>query len=114
MTRGAGDLKHRVAFDLRMPKSDGAGNGIAEWREEFEAYAGFIHLRGGETVMAARLQGQHTLVIFVRASSQTRSVESDWRIRNSRDGTIYNIRDIVHSEDRAWIEFTCQSGVAAG
>lgn len=112
--RGAGDLKHRVAFDKRILADDGYGNSVGEFQEQFQVHAGFLHLRGGETVIASRLQGQHVQVIFVRASSQTRDVTGDWRIRDVRTGDIYNIRDITPTEDRKWIDFLTQSGVAAG
>lgn len=110
----AGDLKRRVAFDRRSPNPDGYGNTVADWAEQFNVAAGYMHLKGGESVMAARLEGQHMQVIFVRLSSQTLAVTTDWRIRDTRAGTLYNIRDITPTEDRQWLEFLVQSGVASG
>jgi SPP1 family predicted phage head-tail adaptor len=112
--RSASDLDHRIAFDSRTLTDDGYGNSVGEWIEQFRVYAGFTHLRGGEAVIASRLQGQHVQVIFVRASAQTREVSSDWRIRDVRTGVLYNIRDITPTEDRKWIDFLTQAGVAAG
>jgi SPP1 family predicted phage head-tail adaptor len=113
-TRSAGDLFFLIAFDKRIEVDDGAGNTIGGWQEQFQCRAGFAHLRGGESVMADRLQGQHTQVIFVRRSSATRQVSTDWRIRDVRTGVSFNIRDITPSDDRLWIDFLCQSGVADG
>ena len=113
-TRSAGDLFFRVAFDKRVEIDDGAGNTVGEWQEQFQCRAGYTHLRGGESVMADRLQGQHTQVIFVRRSSASRQVTTDWRVRDVRDGKSFNIRDITPTDDRLWLDFLCQSGVAAG
>lgn len=110
----AGDLKRRVAFDKRTSATDGYGNTVGGWAEQFLVAAGYLHLKGGETVMAARLEGQHMQVIFVRLSSQTLGVSTEWRIRDARASTIYNIRDITPTEDRQWLEFLVQSGVASG
>lgn len=109
----AGDLVYRVAFDKKGgPASDGAGGTTRAFAEQFQCRAGFIHLRGGETVQAARLAGQHPQVISVRSSAQTRDVTTDWRIRDVRTGDVFNIRDITPGIDRQFIDFVCQKGVA--
>ncbi|MBD9652001.1 head-tail adaptor protein [Ensifer sp. ENS09] len=121
--RSAGDLYHRYAFDKREQIDDGAGNTVGRWIEQFSVRAGVINLRGGEAVMAGRLEGKHTQVVFVRASSQTRSISTDWRLRDVRTGAFvngkwtgvsYNIREITRSDDRQWIEVLSESGVADG
>lgn len=109
----AGDLVYRVAFDVKGgPVSDGAGGTAKAFAEHFQCRAGFIHLRGGEAVQAARLEGQHPQVIRVRSSAQTRGVTTDWRIRDVRTGDVFNIRDITPGLDRQFIDFLCQKGVA--
>ncbi len=112
--RSTGDLLNRVAFDLREEVENVDGNTEGDWQEKFQLRAGYIHLRGGETVLAGRLQGQHSQVIFVRASALSRQVTTDWRVRDVRTGRSYNIRDITPSDDRLWLDFLCQSGVADG
>lgn len=109
----AGDLVYRVAFDVKGTAQDGAGGTTTAFTEQFQCRAGFIHLRGGETVQAARLEGQHPQVIRVRSSSLTRGVGTDWRIRDVRTGAVFNIRDITPGLDRQFIDFLCQKGVAA-
>jgi len=108
----AGDLYYRVAFDKRVEVEDGAGNTVGDWQEQFSCRAAYRHLRGGESVMAGRLQGKHTQVIIVRASSLTRSVSTDWRVRDVRNGEVFNIRDITHETDRRWVSMLCEKGVA--
>lgn len=112
--RSAGDLFQSIIFDCRIQTGDGFGNMVADWQDKFSRRAGFAHLRGGEAVLAGRLEGRHAVVIFVRACSQTKYVTTDWRIRDSRTGEIYNIRDITPTTDRQWIDFLCESGVANG
>lgn len=110
---GAGDLYYGVAFDKRAEVDDGYGNTVSDWQEQFQCRAAYRHLRGGESVMAGRLQGKHTQVIIVRASSQTRQITTDWRVRDTRSGEAFNIRDVTHETNRQWISLLCEKGVAA-
>lgn len=112
----AGRLTERVAFDQRVEVNPDAprdyGNTVGGWEERYSCAAQFIHLRGGETVLAARLAGRHTQVVRVRASSFTRALTPEWQVRDVRAGTVFNIRDVTRSPDRAWVDLLCESGVA--
>lgn len=110
----AGDLYHRVAFDVRVDAEDGAGNTQGDWEEQFSRRAAFTHLRGGESVMASRLEGKHIQVIRVRACAQTRQVTTDWQVRDVRTAVAYNIRDVTPDSSRLWIDFLVESGGATG
>lgn len=117
---GAGDLRERIAFDKRETSSDGGGGTTTSWSEQFTVWGGFTHLRGGETVLAGRLEGRHTLVIRVRASTNTRLITSDWRARDARRGTEFAIRDVTLEPmdaggrpARGYIDLLCESGVGA-
>jgi hypothetical protein len=109
---GGGDLFEHVGFDKHGTASDGAGGTITAFVEQFTRRAAYIHLRGGETVMAARLAGRHSQIIRVRSDSSTRTVTTDWRISDKRSGAVFNIRDITPSTDRAFIDFLAERGVA--
>ena len=109
----AGDLHYRVAFDRRAEIDDGHGNTRSGWQEQFQCRAAYRHLRGGESVMAGRLAGRHAQIITVRASSQTRQIGTDWRVRDARTGEEFNIRDVTHETDRQWISLLVERGVAA-
>lgn len=109
---GAGQLKERVAFEQKGSAPDGFGGTTTGFVEKFQRWASFQHLRGGEAVQAARLQGQHTIVVRVRACPSTKTVTAEWRVRDLRSGTIYAIKDVEVETNRAFISFTCQSGVA--
>ncbi len=108
----AGRLRERVAFDERGAASDGLGGAEAAFVERFNRAAEYIHLRGGEGVLAARLGGRHTQVVRVRADRQTRAVTTDWRLRDVRTEAAFNIRDVTATPDRKWIDLLCERGVA--
>lgn len=113
----AGDLRHRLGFFRRPLVSDGHGNNEGEFPPdpEFACSAEVRSRFGGETVLAARLQGQQIATITVRRSAATLGVTTDWRIQDMRDGTIWEIKSgpVDPDDGRQWLEFLCQSGVAA-
>lgn len=108
----AGKLYERIAFDAPTETSDGQGGIIQGWQERYCCHAHYRFLRGGETVQAARLEGRQPVIITVRASSETRQVRTEWRIRDTRTGTEFNIRGITPTDDRRFIEILAESGVA--
>ncbi|TPM92725.1 phage head closure protein [Mesorhizobium sp. B2-1-3A] len=110
MPDSAGALKEKVAFDLRGTGSDGGGGVTNAWQEQFSCRAGFVHRTSGESVMADRLQGKHTLVVRVRSSSHSRVVTTAWRVRDVRKGTHFNIIDVTETVDRKWVDILAQSG----
>ncbi|MGM4909124.1 head-tail adaptor protein [Rhizobium sp. 768_B6_N1_8] len=119
------DLYERVAFDERATVQDGYGNEQASFVERFQCRAGFTPLRGGETVIASRLQGRQPIVVRIRASRQSRMITPDWRMRDARNGEwagddvqywtgpIYAIRSIIETDDRMFLDLMVESGVAA-
>ncbi len=115
-TPTSGDLYYRVGFEARLSENPDSpidyGNTEFTWTEQFAVRAQFIHLRGGEDVMAARLEGRHLQVIRVRASTETLVVTADWRIVDKRNSDIFNIRDVTHNVDRRFIDLLCEKGVA--
>ena len=108
----AGDMKDRVALQRPIQTPDGMGGTETGWQDVAEVWANFRYLRGGETVLASRLQGRLTAVITIRESADTRAVTADWRLRDARKATIWNIRSFIPSDDDAFLELTCESGVA--
>lgn len=110
---GASKLYFRIHCQRRVERDDGYGNTVAEFATQFTVRAAYRHLRGGETVMASRLENRHPVLITVRASSQTRLINSDWRLVDTRDGSEWAIRDVTAETDRQFITFLCERGVAA-
>lgn len=114
---GAGELRHRVAFDKRQAVNPDApldlGNTQSDFVEQFIVAASVQAKFGGEAVLADRLTGEQPWNITVRQSAQTRLIGTDWRARDARNGTIWAIRSIVDPDDTmAVFEILVQSGAA--
>lgn len=107
---GAGALRERVSFAVRGERDDGYGNTQAGWVEQFQDAASYVHLRGGEGVLAARLENRHPLVLRVRASTRTRAVTADWKVTDVRTGVEYAIKDVTASVDNKWVDLLCERG----
>lgn len=110
----AGKLNERFAFDRRENSSDGYGNTVASWHQEYACAARRQFLRGGEGMIAARLQGTQTALITVRACVESKAITTEHRARDVRTGDIYNVREAKITEDRAFVELLCEKGVVDG
>jgi head-tail adaptor len=110
--KGAGQLDENVAFDALDSVADGYGNFQNEFVEQFTIRAGYTWLRGGESIQAARLEGQQPLIVRVRACDDTNRIKPDWRMRDTRTGDVFAIRGITRSLDRGYLDVLVQSGVA--
>ncbi|WP_336800805.1 phage head closure protein [Kaistia sp. MMO-174] len=112
----AGELRERVAFDRRAAVDDGYGNMVAgDWQEQFVVWARIQPLKGGEGVQAARLAGTQPVIIRVRSSSSTRQIRTDWRARDARIGTLFNITSMANMDEKgAYLDLLATSGEAVG
>jgi head-tail adaptor len=109
----ASDLTERFAFDSLVTTPDGYGGETQGYAEQFTARARLQYRNSGEEVLAARLSGTQTVILTLRRSSQTEAIKTDWRCRDARAGTVYNIREVrFPPQDRGWVEILAQSGVA--
>lgn len=108
----AGALTERVAFDAPTETADGFGGVETGWAEQFQRRAEFIYQRGGEAVEAARLAGSSIYKVKVRSSTDTRGITTDWRLRDVRRGTAYNIREVDAITQRGWVYLMVEAGVA--
>lgn len=112
---GAADLYYKVDCQKEVSGVDELGHpvpGAGGWVTQFTVRAAYRHLRGGEEIVSGRLQGVHTQVVIVRASSRTRQITPGWRLIDARDGTVFNVRDVTAETDRMWVSLLCQRGVA--
>ena len=105
-----GIMRTRVTFSEPTRISDGYGNTTEGWTARGTVWAEVIHLKGGETVMAARLTGTHTQVFRIRRSALSRAVTTEWRA--DADGVAFNIRDVTRDPLGRFDELLCESGVA--
>lgn len=111
----SGTLRHRIAFECRTPAEDGYGNVRGSWTLQFTAWARVTPLKGNETVVAERLQGNQPVVIRVRFSDQAFRIAPDWRARDARTGCTYNITAAANmDEKRRFIDVLAVSGGADG
>lgn len=110
----AGRLRERVRFERRQETGDGHGTEEGGWVPHYECAAGFIHLQGGEDVVASRLSGVQPIVVTVRACRLVAAVTEAFRIIDVRRGTELAIAAMKPSEDRSAYEFLCRAGVNPG
>jgi head-tail adaptor len=110
------DLFQKVAFDRPVSGDDGHGGRKQGWGHPDDAVqerAHFRFLRGSEVVQAARLQGRQPVVVTVRNNPGTGQIDASWRMRDVQTGIVYAIRSgPVPTDDRQYLEFTVESGVA--
>lgn len=110
----AGTLRERVTLQKRsVQANDGYGNTLSDFADQFSVDARIAPLKGGETVLAARLTGTQPVVVTVRRSSSTVLIDTDWRLVDARAGTIYNIRAVTPDEKKRHIDLLCEAGVAS-
>ena len=111
---GAGPLRERLAFEVRSAVDDDYGSTIAgDYVEQFQASARVTPLKGGETVLADRLQGVQPYVLTVRYCQAAKLLKPEWRARNLRSGEIYEIKSIANpDEKRQFIAVVAISGIA--
>lgn len=108
-----GELPERVSFAEPVSDINAGGGTTNGFVARFEVRAKFRYLRGGETVLAARLEGRQTIVAKVWRSRASEAVTPDWRMQDARLGTLFNVRSIIPTDDGLYLEMTCESGVAA-
>lgn len=106
------EMNELVAFDRLDALPDAHGGHTTEWSEVFQTRARYTRLRGGETVIASRLEGGQPTIIRVAAFSDTRAVSTDWRVRDLQTGEKFNLRSKIETDDRQYFDFAAESGVA--
>lgn len=108
-------MRERIAFDRRVTVADDLGNEQGSWAQQLVTWARVRPLVGGETVQGARLQGEQPVVISIHSSADAAAITPDWRARDARTGTLYNIRSVANNDERgAYLDITAIAGQAAG
>lgn len=109
----AGRLTERVAFDAPNGTTDAFGGTTESWTPGDPVAGQWIYGKGDEAVQAAREAGRYAYKIKVRSSAATRAVTTDHRMRDVRDGTIWNITEVdarSHEAKRSRMVFLVVSG----
>jgi head-tail adaptor len=109
----AGQLDRRLRFEKRQDVDDGHGNSVGEFVHQFTVAANRKFLTGGEGVLAARLTARQPAIVTIRNSAAGRGIQAEWQAVDTRDATVYNIREKPkETDDRHWLEMLVESGVA--
>lgn len=95
-------LNESVAFDEPVQTAGQGGVVTTVWTERWTCRAQFIYSRGSEVVEAARLEGRPIYKVRVRSCNAARAITTNWRMRDARRGTVYNIREVDGITDRQW------------
>jgi head-tail adaptor len=101
MRTNAGGMGDRLRFESRAVADDGYGNPVSgDWTHRFTRSADVRPARGGEEVLAAKLQGVQPVRIIVYSDSETRTVTPEWRAVDNASGLVYAIRAVADEERR--------------
>lgn len=112
-TQGAGPLRELLMAESRSPIDDGMGNEISgPWTEQSLHPASLVARRGGEAVIAGRLQGTVSFVATARYSMACAAISTDYRFRSTRSGQTYSILTAIARPGRDYIDFDVVTGVA--
>lgn len=109
--RSANALTNRVRLQRR--EDDENGDPLGPWEDVATRRAEIVYLRGGETVMAQRLQGIQPAVVAVYADRITRAATNAWRLVDDRTGQVHEITaPPTVTANRRWVEIltTAKSG----
>lgn len=89
-------LDHHASFSVRESVETDMGGVVDEWVHQFDERAAVKHLRGGESVMQARLASRNPVIVTIRNSARARQITSEWQVE-LRDRTgirkIYAIKE---------------------
>lgn len=106
-------LPDRITLERRTEQTDGYGNHIGAWVPAFTRWCSVKALRGGETVIASRLQGRQPVIVTVRSDPETDQIDPE--MRAAINGRVYNVREHPRlMDDRLYLEFLAESGVSDG
>lgn len=110
---GSGDLREKFIIRRATLTDDGYGGQTETWTDYLTCAASITFSRGGETVIAARLQAQQPAILRIRTSAAARDIKPTDKAVNARTGEVWNIREYPREarDNRGYLEMLVQSGV---
>lgn len=99
----AGPLTEAVAFDEPTGSTDAFGGQSIGWTEHHACRAQWVYGKGDEVLQAARNAGRKVYKVKVRSSVKTRAITEEYRMRDTRRSTVWNITEVDAITDRAWV-----------
>lgn len=111
------EFDRKVRFQARSISDDGYGNQISgPFEDKFTVWAALRPGGLSEAVTAARLEGNQVLHVYVRSSTQTRQITSEWQAVINDHG-VARAYAITAQPDGitmpGFVYFQIKSGVAA-
>lgn len=92
----------RRVFDVQEP-------GDGQWESRVSGLIGRVtYLRGGEAVIAGRLDGRNTVVVRFRRKAVP-EITTAWRLKDSDSNEVFDIKSIAPN-GRSEIDLTCTVG----
>jgi SPP1 family predicted phage head-tail adaptor len=97
----AAQLRDRITFQRRGAGDDGYGNEqTGAWEDVFTVAGRVTASPGRETVTASRLQGVNPVDVWVRYSSQTKTIKTEWQAVDAWDPSrVFAILSITDPEE---------------
>lgn len=108
----AGKMRDRIRFDQRALDANQVRQG--PWEEGFTVWAETTWLRGGEGVVAQRLEGKQPVAFSIRDSAQARTITTGFRAVDSRTQQVFDVTAASPSREPGFIDVLAVSGGAAG
>lgn len=111
---GAGELRDRFTVQRDMAEPDWTGHpGDPDWQDQFTVWGKITFMRGGETVIAARLTAKQPAILTIRISDQALTILPSDRIVDARTGEMFNIREQPRRcrDDPGLLEMLIEAGV---
>ena len=97
----------RAAMQMPVEAVDADGQIVQSYETQFSRWVGVRYLRGGESVMQARLQSRSPVILTVRDDTDTRRITSEWKA--VIDGREYAFKeDRRPSDNRLYLEFLAE------
>ena len=101
-------LDYRATFAAPVEAVDADGQVVQDYQEQFAVWAGVRWLRGGESVMQARMQSRSPAILTVRKTPDTERITSEWRVLV--DGRDFDVKeDPRPSDDRGYLEMLAET-----
>ena len=109
---GAGQLREIFSAQARQQVEDEYGNTVGSWVEQSRHRVSLVARRGGEAVIAGRLQGTVNYIVTARYCVAAAAITPDHRFVDERTGVAYAIHTAVPRPKRDYIDFDVEIGVA--
>lgn len=103
-----GKLDRRATFAEPFKDKDADGKVIQRHVDQFAVWANSRWLRGGETVMQARMQSRSPAIVTIRSSPDSARITSEWKM--FMDGREFDVKERPRlTDDRAFYELMVEA-----